>query len=106
MLSASEQPARVSGISTVLRRVQQLGGLGHEMHAGQHDHIGIHAHRLARQRQAVAHDIGDAMENFRRLVIMRQDHRVALALQRGGSPRYRAQKSCHSTGGITRATLW
>ena len=37
--------------------------------------------RLARQRQAVADDVGDAVEDLRRLVVVRQDDGVALALQ-------------------------
>ncbi len=63
------------------RGVQQLCGFGHEMHAGEDDDIGVHAHGFAGQSQAVAYDIGDAMEDFRGLVIMRQDDRVALALE-------------------------
>ena len=51
------------------------------MHAGEDDDVGVHAHGFAGQGQAVAHDIGDAMEDFRGLIIMRQDDRVALALQ-------------------------
>ena len=62
--------------------VQKLRRLGHEMHAGEDDHIGLDMHRLARQRQAVADNVGDAMENLRRLVIMREHHRIAAALQR------------------------
>ena len=79
--AASEQPARRSGISTVFAGIEQLGGLGHEMHAGQHDHVGIGRRRLAGQRQAVADDVGDAVEDVRRLVVVRQDDGVALALQ-------------------------
>ena len=51
------------------------------MDAGQHDHVGIGARRLARQRQAVADDVGDGVEDLGRLVVMRQDDRVALALE-------------------------
>ena len=51
------------------------------MHAGQQDHLGIHFYRFARQGQAVADDVRDAVENFRRLVVVRQDHRVALVLE-------------------------
>ena len=64
-----------------LRRIEQLGGLGHEMHARHHDHPRVPLGCLARQHQAVAHDIGDAMEDFRRLVVVGQDDRVALALE-------------------------
>ena len=51
------------------------------MHAGQHDDIGIDCHRLAGERQAVADDVGDAVEDLRRLVVVRQDDGIALPLQ-------------------------
>ena len=51
------------------------------MDAGQHDHVGIGARRLARQCQAVADDIGDRVEDVRGLIVVRQDDRVALALE-------------------------
>ena len=64
-----------------LFRIEQLGGLGHEVDAGEHDDVGIDLGGFARQQQAVADDVGDAVEDLRRLVIMRQDDGVALALQ-------------------------
>ena len=51
------------------------------MHAGQHDHVGIGARRLARQRQAVADDVGDGVEDVGGLVVVREDDRVPLPLQ-------------------------
>ncbi len=51
------------------------------MHTRQHDHIGIDLRSLARQRQTVADNIGHAVEDFRCLVIMRKDNRIALFLQ-------------------------
>ena len=65
-----------------LFRVQQFRGLGHEMHAGQDDHIRIGGHRFPRKSETVADEIGDAMKNLRRLIIMRKHHRVAGPLQR------------------------
>ncbi|MNZ68811.1 hypothetical protein D3C78_870870 [compost metagenome] len=62
-------------------RIEQLCRLGHEMHAGENDHIRFHFHRLAGKGKAVADDIGDAVEDFRCLVIMGEDDRVSLALQ-------------------------
>ena len=62
-------------------RVQQLGGLGHEVDAGEHDHIGIGARRLARQRQAVTNDIADRVENVWGLIVVRQDDRVAFLFE-------------------------
>ena len=64
-----------------LFRIEQLGGLGHEVHAGQHDHVGVGLRRLARQRQAVADDVGDAVEDLGRLVVVREDDGVAVALE-------------------------
>ena len=68
-------------MSTVLSRVEQLGRLGHEMHAGEHDDVRLDRHRLAGKRQAVADDVGDAVEDLRRLVIVRQDDGVSLPLE-------------------------
>ena len=65
-----------------LLRIEQLRRLGHEMHAGQHDDVRFGRHRLAGERQAVADDIGDAVEDLRRLIIVRQDDGVSLPLQR------------------------
>jgi hypothetical protein len=47
------------------------------MHAGQHDHIRFDVDRLARQRQTVADDIRDAMKDFRSLVVVGEDDRIA-----------------------------
>ena len=58
--------------------VQDLRGLRHEVHAALHDDVGLHLGGFDRELQRVAADIGDAMEDLRRLVIMRQDDRVAL----------------------------
>src|SRR5258708_39454990 len=51
------------------------------MHAGEDDDFGVDLHRLARQRQAVADDVGDAVEDLRRLVVVGEDDGVARALQ-------------------------
>ena len=99
--AASEQPARRSGISTRLVGIEELGGLGHEVHAGQHDHLGIDRHGLAGQRQAVADDVGDAVEDLRRLVVVRQDDGVPLALQRQLMASTSGANSDHSAGRIT-----
>ncbi len=64
-----------------LFRIEQLGSLGHEMHAGQHDDVGVHIDRLAGERQAVADDIGDAVEDLRRLIIVREDDGIAALFQ-------------------------
>jgi hypothetical protein len=63
------------------RRVQDFRGLGHEMHAALHDHIGLNLGRLDRQLQAVAHEIGDAVIDVGRHVVMRKDDRVTLFFQ-------------------------
>ena len=83
-----------------LFRVQQLRGLGHEMHAGQHDHVGVGARRLAGQRQAVADNVADRVEDVRGLVVVRQDDRVALLLQLRGWRRCRRPKPAIRCGGI------
>ena len=60
---------------------QDLRALGHEVHAGQHDQVGVAVGRGLRQRQRVAGDVGHAVEDFRRLVAVGHDHRAALALE-------------------------
>ncbi len=47
-----------------------------------HDDVGLDMHRFAGEQQAVADDIGDAVEDLRRLVVVGEHHRVLLALQR------------------------
>ena len=64
-----------------LVRVEQLRGLGHEMHAALHDDIGIALGRLAGELERVADDVGNAMEDFRRHVVVGEHHGVARALQ-------------------------
>ena len=59
---------------------QDLRRLGHEADAAEGDHVGIGRRRLARQIEAVADEIGEVLD-LRLLVIMREDHGVALALQ-------------------------
>ena len=51
------------------------------MHAGEHDDVGVDLGGFARQQQAVADDVGDAVEDFRRLVVVRQDDGVAASLE-------------------------
>ena len=51
------------------------------MHAGQDDDIGIDLGGFARQQEAVADDVGDAVEDFRRLVVVREDDGVAASLE-------------------------
>ena len=64
-----------------LVRVQDLRGLGHEVHAGLHDDRRLGLGRLDGKLQRVADEIGNAVVDLRRLVVMRQDDGVALFLQ-------------------------
>ena len=63
-------------------RVQKLRRFGHEMDSGEDDDIGIGFFRHLRQGKGIAAQIADAMENFRRHVVMGQDYRVAFLLER------------------------
>ena len=56
---------------------QDLGGFRHEVHAAKDDDICIGFRRLAGQRQGIAGVVGNVL-NLRDLVIMRQNHRIAL----------------------------
>ena len=51
------------------------------MHAGEHDHFGIDVLRLPGQLQTVADDVGHAVEDLGRLVVMRENDGIALALE-------------------------
>ena len=52
-------------------RVKQLGRFGHEVDAGEDDHIRIALPRHAGECERVADEVGDAVENLRRLVVVR-----------------------------------
>src|SRR5262249_52796296 len=47
-----------------------------------HDDVGLHLGRLAGKLQRVADKVRDAVVDFRRLIVVRQDDGVALVLQR------------------------
>ena len=51
------------------------------MHARHDDNARVALGRLAGERQAVADHVGNAMEDLRRLVVVREDDRIALALE-------------------------
>ena len=61
-------------------RAEDLGRIRHELHTAKRDDIGIGGRRLARQFQRIAHEIGQIL-NFRLLVVMRQNDRVAFLAQ-------------------------
>jgi hypothetical protein len=62
--------------------IENLGGLGHEVHATLDDDRSLRLRRLARECEAIADDVGDAVVDFRCLIIVRQDHRAARLLER------------------------
>ena len=63
-----------------LFRAQDLGGLGHEPHSAKGDDLGIGRGGLAAQFKRIADEIGQILQ-FRLLIIMRQDHCLALDAQ-------------------------
>ena len=79
---ASEQPALRSGISTVLSglRIFEVSAMKCTPHWTMI--VGVDLGGLARELERVADEIGDAVVDFRRLVVVRQDDRVALLLER------------------------
>ena len=82
MINSGERAARCKvGDQHGLFGIEQLCRLGHEVNAGEHDDVGIDLGGFAGEQQAVADDIGDAMKDLRRLVVVRQHHGVAPALQ-------------------------
>ena len=63
-----------------LLRREDFRRLRHEANAAEGDHLGVGLRRLARQIEAVADEVREVLD-LRLLVIMREDHRVALAFQ-------------------------
>jgi hypothetical protein len=64
-----------------LLRVHDLGRLGHEVHAAEQDHLRVlRVARAFRQFERIAEMVGDVLD-VGVLVVVRQDHRLALALQ-------------------------
>ncbi len=68
------------GQNDALRRIDDLGRLGHEMNAAKQNDVRIRFRRLITQAQRVADKIGHVLE-FRDLVVVGQDNCVSLALQ-------------------------
>ena len=64
-----------------LARREDLGGLRHEVDAGEDDHVGVGLRRHARQGEGVAGQVGDAVEDLRGLVVVAQDDGVLLRLE-------------------------
>ena len=60
---------------------QDLRRLGHEVDAGLDDDLRVGLGRFARELERVADEIGDAVEDFGRLIIVREDDGAALFLQ-------------------------
>ena len=63
-----------------LRRRQDRGGLGHEVDPAEDDHSGVGVGRLLGEPERVADEIGDVL-HLGPLVVVREDHRVALVPQ-------------------------
>ena len=61
--------------------IQDLRGLGHEVDAAEGDHVALHARGGLGQRQRVADEVGEVLD-LGLLVVVRQQHRAALALER------------------------
>ena len=61
-------------------RVKDLGRLGHEVNAAEHDHVGFGAGGTAGQFERITDHIGDVLNGIL-LVVVGQDHRVPLQAQ-------------------------
>ena len=81
MLAASEQPAFSRRQQHGLGRVEDLGGLGHEAHAAEHDDGLVGLGGLAAQLERVALEVGHRVEQRRLHVVVAEDHGVALDLE-------------------------
>src|SRR6266446_4780136 len=64
-------------------RVDDLGGLGHEVHTAEDDYFGVtNLTGLAREFERIADKVGD-LENFGALIVVRQDNGTPFALEAG-----------------------
>ncbi len=61
-------------------RVQDLRGLRHEVDAAEHDHVALDLLGDLREGERVADEVGQVLD-LRLLVVVREDHRVALFLE-------------------------
>jgi hypothetical protein len=59
-----------------LRFVDDLGGLRHEVNTGHDDHVRLGVGGHPREREGVALEIGDAVEDVRRHVVVREHDRL------------------------------
>ena len=73
-------PRLGAGDEHLFSGAEDLGGLGHEVHSGEKDDVGIDRLRPHRQGERVAQKIGDGL-HFGRRVVVRQDHGVFLTLE-------------------------
>jgi hypothetical protein len=81
MLSAREHPAR-RGDQHGLARIQDLGLLHHEADTAEDDDVRVRGGRLPAELQGVAGVVRDGQVQGRLHVVVPQDHRVALLLER------------------------
>jgi len=80
--TAIHQAARCSAVGDHhdAAGVHHFGGFGHEPHAAKGDRVAREIPGLARQLQAVTHDIGQLL-NLGRLVVVGEHNRLALFFQ-------------------------
>ena len=78
--SASEHPASGQGMSPFFFGAEDLGGLGHEVHSGEEDDVGIDRLRLHRQGERVAQEVCDGLHLGSRVVVG-QDHSFFLPFE-------------------------
>ena len=60
---------------------ENRGRFSHEVHATEDDHIGARARRFTREAERIADIIGNILD-FGTLVVVGEDHRVALSRER------------------------
>jgi hypothetical protein len=76
-----ERTARLEvGQEYRLLRRKDRGRLGHEVDPAEDDHRGVGPRRLLRETERIAHEVGDVLDLWP-LIVVRQDHRVALLPQ-------------------------
>ena len=88
-MSAIEQPAaRFGRITACSGRREQVGGLGHEVHAAEHDRLGVGpAERGVRELERVAHEVGVLDDLVALVEVTEHDDAVAERGLRGADAR-------------------
>jgi hypothetical protein len=91
-MSAIEQPAARSGRTTLVVPGEDVGGLGHEVHAAEDDELGIRTRRrVAREFERVAGDVCELDHLVALVVVTQHEDPFAQRILRGRRSRHQVR---------------